>query len=241
MFTLSPSTHKADIRAIDSSNPLPRMILPWTAANFPPKPPKEGERFRCVLRIHPPKGAHVFVLTWTMVDHGAGIYVCSSRVACPKSTRCKVVSRVRANYAEAFHTAHLEVPGEMFRLAMEAQNKVLVRDRHGRERGRKKRDMHLLLAFFLLLVEVFSNFTHCLFLVIVDGAEAASSPCSQTLSGRRLFFFSSFVVFLLLSSVCAFFVFFFCKPLLIACGKRSDPHTIPQDRIDQVLCRRISV
>ncbi|CAM9871540.1 unnamed protein product [Ectocarpus sp. 4 AP-2014] len=34
-----------------------------------------------------------------------------------------VVERVRSNHADAFHTAHLEVPGEMFRLAMEAQNK----------------------------------------------------------------------------------------------------------------------
>eukprot|EP00752_Nemacystus_decipiens_P017890 g16039.t1 len=32
-----------------------------------------------------------------------------------------VVERVRTNHADAFHTAHLEVPGEMFRLAMEAQ------------------------------------------------------------------------------------------------------------------------
>lgn len=36
----------------------------------------------------------------------------------------QVVERVRSNYGDAFHTAHLEVPGEMFRLAMEAQKKV---------------------------------------------------------------------------------------------------------------------
>lgn len=34
-----------------------------------------------------------------------------------------VVKRVRSNHADAFHTAHLEVPGEMFSLAMEAQKK----------------------------------------------------------------------------------------------------------------------
>jgi quinolinate synthase len=32
----------------------------------------------------------------------------------------KVVERVRAGYGGALHTAHLEVPGEMFALAMEA-------------------------------------------------------------------------------------------------------------------------
>ncbi|CAN0552331.1 unnamed protein product, partial [Laminaria digitata] len=36
----------------------------------------------------------------------------------------QVVKRVRSNHADAFHTAHLEVPGEMFSLAMEAQKKV---------------------------------------------------------------------------------------------------------------------
>ena len=36
----------------------------------------------------------------------------------------QVVERVRTNHADAFHTAHLEVPGEMFRLAMEAQIQV---------------------------------------------------------------------------------------------------------------------
>lgn len=35
----------------------------------------------------------------------------------------KVTQRVRKEYADAFHTAHFEVPGEMFTLAMEAQNK----------------------------------------------------------------------------------------------------------------------
>ena len=35
----------------------------------------------------------------------------------------KVVEQVRQEYSEAFHTAHLEVPGEMFLLAIEAQNK----------------------------------------------------------------------------------------------------------------------
>ncbi|CAM9230987.1 unnamed protein product [Chrysoparadoxa australica] len=34
-----------------------------------------------------------------------------------------VVHRVRESYADAYHTAHLEVPGEMFELAMEAQSK----------------------------------------------------------------------------------------------------------------------
>lgn len=34
----------------------------------------------------------------------------------------KVTKRVRDEYADAFHTAHFEVPGEMFTLAMEAQN-----------------------------------------------------------------------------------------------------------------------
>jgi len=33
----------------------------------------------------------------------------------------EVVQRVRADYADCFHTAHLEVPGEMFELAAEAQ------------------------------------------------------------------------------------------------------------------------
>lgn len=33
-----------------------------------------------------------------------------------------VVDRVRAEHADAFHTAHLEVPGEMFSLAVEAAN-----------------------------------------------------------------------------------------------------------------------
>lgn len=32
-----------------------------------------------------------------------------------------VVTRVKAHYGDAFHTAHLEVPGEMFELAMDAQ------------------------------------------------------------------------------------------------------------------------
>jgi len=32
-----------------------------------------------------------------------------------------VVARVRKDYGDAYHTAHLEVPGEMFALAMEAQ------------------------------------------------------------------------------------------------------------------------
>lgn len=34
----------------------------------------------------------------------------------------KVTNRVREQYSDAFHTAHFEVPGEMFTLAMEAQN-----------------------------------------------------------------------------------------------------------------------
>ncbi|GLD99640.1 hypothetical protein PINS_up008366 [Pythium insidiosum] len=34
----------------------------------------------------------------------------------------KVTKRVRDEYSDAFHTAHFEVPGEMFTLAMEAQN-----------------------------------------------------------------------------------------------------------------------
>lgn len=34
----------------------------------------------------------------------------------------KVTKRVREEYGDAFHTAHFEVPGEMFTLAMEAQN-----------------------------------------------------------------------------------------------------------------------
>ncbi|KAJ0393892.1 hypothetical protein ATCC90586_005294 [Pythium insidiosum] len=34
----------------------------------------------------------------------------------------KVTKRVREEYSDAFHTAHFEVPGEMFTLAMEAQN-----------------------------------------------------------------------------------------------------------------------
>lgn len=33
----------------------------------------------------------------------------------------EVVDRVRRDYGDAYHTAHLEVPGEMFALAMEAQ------------------------------------------------------------------------------------------------------------------------
>jgi quinolinate synthase len=33
----------------------------------------------------------------------------------------EVVSRVREHYSDTFHTAHLEVPGEMFELAVEAQ------------------------------------------------------------------------------------------------------------------------
>ena len=32
-----------------------------------------------------------------------------------------VVAQVRSHYPDAFHTAHLEVPGEMFELAVEAQ------------------------------------------------------------------------------------------------------------------------
>lgn len=39
-------------------------------------------------------------------------------------TVSQVVARVRSNHMDAFHTAHLEVPGEMFQLAMEAQSKV---------------------------------------------------------------------------------------------------------------------
>ncbi len=35
----------------------------------------------------------------------------------------KVVERVEREYSEAFHTAHLEVPGEMFELAVKAQRK----------------------------------------------------------------------------------------------------------------------
>ncbi|TYZ58421.1 hypothetical protein PybrP1_004253 [[Pythium] brassicae (nom. inval.)] len=35
----------------------------------------------------------------------------------------KVTNRVRDEYADAFHTAHFEVPGEMFTLAMDAQNR----------------------------------------------------------------------------------------------------------------------
>ena len=34
-----------------------------------------------------------------------------------------VVAQVRSHYPDAFHTAHLEVPGEMFELAVEAQRK----------------------------------------------------------------------------------------------------------------------
>jgi quinolinate synthase len=34
----------------------------------------------------------------------------------------KVTQRVQDDYADAFHTAHFEVPGEMFTLAMDAQN-----------------------------------------------------------------------------------------------------------------------
>lgn len=33
----------------------------------------------------------------------------------------QVVARVRRDYSDAYHTAHLEVPGEMFALAMDAQ------------------------------------------------------------------------------------------------------------------------
>ncbi|CAN0081879.1 unnamed protein product, partial [Discosporangium mesarthrocarpum] len=33
----------------------------------------------------------------------------------------KVVDQVRSRYGDAYHTAHLEVPGEMFQLAMDAQ------------------------------------------------------------------------------------------------------------------------
>lgn len=33
----------------------------------------------------------------------------------------KVTKRVREEYHDAFHTAHFEVPGEMFMLAIEAQ------------------------------------------------------------------------------------------------------------------------
>ena len=33
-----------------------------------------------------------------------------------------VVDQVRREYPEAYYTAHLEVPGEMFELAVEAQN-----------------------------------------------------------------------------------------------------------------------
>ncbi|CAM9239879.1 unnamed protein product [Choristocarpus tenellus] len=35
----------------------------------------------------------------------------------------KVVDQVRSAYSDAYHTAHLEVPGEMFQLAMDAQHK----------------------------------------------------------------------------------------------------------------------
>ena len=35
-----------------------------------------------------------------------------------------VVAQVRSHYPDAFHTAHLEVPGEMFELAVEAQRKA---------------------------------------------------------------------------------------------------------------------
>lgn len=33
----------------------------------------------------------------------------------------QVVERVKHDYGDAYHTAHLEVPGEMFALAMDAQ------------------------------------------------------------------------------------------------------------------------
>lgn len=36
----------------------------------------------------------------------------------------QVVERVKHDYGDAYHTAHLEVPGEMFALAMDAQVRV---------------------------------------------------------------------------------------------------------------------
>ena len=40
----------------------------------------------------------------------------------------KVTQRVRQQYADAYFTAHFEVPGEMFLLALEAQVGALTTD-----------------------------------------------------------------------------------------------------------------
>ena len=50
-------------------------------------------------------------------------------LSCGNAMPAQVVKRVRSNHADAFHTAHLEVPGEMFSLAMEAQKRYMIKKR----------------------------------------------------------------------------------------------------------------